>query len=138
MNKINKFLRQKGIGFYFFLAVTVITVASFVGYLAGANDSYGYDNTLIVLYIGVIVFDIVFLIRDFFDVGAIITGIVTGILFGLFVLNRSSYFITGTMGIAQGGLDNRVVFAIVSLPVAIILNFLGAFFARDRYGKTDI
>lgn len=138
MEKINKFFRQKGIGFYFSLAAAALTAASFVGYLTGANDSYGYDRTLVILYIGLIVFDMVFLIRDFFDMGAIVTGIATGLLSGLFVLDRSSYFITGTMGIAQGGLDSRVVFALVSLLVVIALNFLGAFFARDRYGKADI
>lgn len=127
-----EFFKNKGIGFYFGMFAFVLTVISFGCYMTAANDSYGYDKNLITIYVILLVLNTIFLIKDFFELGPILLGIMTGAMFGIFVKTRLTYFITGYMGISQDGLDIKIIVALICLLVITILNICGAFFSAGR------
>lgn len=132
MNRVKIFLKSKGFGFYVAVFTTFMTVVSFINYMSAANDSYGYDMILLCLYMGLIGLNILFLFRDLGDAGNIITGVVTGFMFGMFIKVRFTYFATGLMGISQEGVAGGMIFALLFLFLTVFINILGAFFTRDR------
>lgn len=142
MGKMKAFLKTKGAGFYFGVLTTLILLGSFISYLSAANDSYGYDGILIGMYVVALALNAAFLVKDFLDAGAIVTGVTAGLLFGMFIRVRFTYFATGILGISQEGISGGIVLALVSLLLIVFINFIGAFFVRDRnqveYGKKNV
>lgn len=132
MNRAKIFLKSKGLGFYVAVFTTFITVVSFINYMMAANDSYGYDLILLCLYVGLTGLNVFFLFRDFGDAGNIITGVMTGFMFGMFIKVRFTYFATGLMGISQEGVAGGMILALLLLLLTVFVNILGAFFIRDR------
>jgi hypothetical protein len=130
---MKEFIKRKRAGFYFALITLMISLFSFGSYLAAANDSYGYNGILIFLYLGAVATTVVFLIKDFGDVGAIVTGILYGAVFGMFIKERFVYFATALLGISQDGLNPKMLLALVAMLMAILINILGAFLAREKY-----
>lgn len=132
MSKIMSCLKQKGAGFYFAFLTLIITLVSFVNYMGAGNDSYGYDSIVIVLYVAAIVVTVVFMIKDFGDIGAFLTGILYAAVFGMFIKERFVYFVTGLFGISQDGINPSMILAMLLMVLAGVINVLGAFFAREK------
>lgn len=132
MNKIFQGLKRKRSGFYFALLTLFITLISFISYMGAANDSYGYDGIVIVLYLAAILVTVVFMIKDFGDIGAFLTGILYAAIFGIFIKVRFVYFATGLFGISQDGINPSMVLALLLLLPAGMINAIGAFFKREK------
>lgn len=137
MSKAKEFLRGKGAGFWFGVVTALLTLFSFANYLLAANDSYGYDGILIALYVVTLAADVVFLVKDFLDIGALLAGVLTGFLFGMFVKERFTYFATGLLGISQTGIAGGIMTALLSLLLIVFINIIGAFFMRDRKTRAE-
>ncbi len=128
-----EFIKKKRAGFYFSLITLILSLYSFLNYMAAANDSYGYDAIVMILYIGAIAATIIFMIKDFGDAGAIVIGILSGAIFGMFIKGRFVYFATGLLGISQDGLASGIMMALVAMLAVIFINIIGAFFSREKY-----
>ncbi len=126
-------IKKKRAGFYFSMLTLILSLYSFINYITAANDSYGFDAIVIVLYVGAIASTVIFMIKDFGDAGAIVTGILSGATFGMFIKGRFVYFATGLLGISQDGLNSGIMMALIAMLVVIFVNIIGAFFSQEKY-----
>ena len=132
MSNIKELFKKKRSGFYFALITLLITLFSFFQYMSSANDNYGYDSILILLYIVAIIATAFFMLKDFYDIGSVITGILYAAIFGMFIKERFVYFITGILGISQNGIAPSMFLALLLMLAAGLINAFGSFFKREK------
>lgn len=134
---MKNFLKGKSIGFYIYLLTIILALVSFVYYISAANDTYGYDTIVIVLYVISIVVGCVFLALELYEVGPIVSGILYSAIFGMLIKGRLIYFVTQLMSISDQGVSSGVLLALLLLIVIVFLNMIGAFFSRERGLKNE-
>lgn len=128
---------RHGAGFVLGIVALVLTCASFGAYLLSANDSYGYDVVLILLYVATIAIGAITLLKDPSGLGPVANALLTGFTQGMILNRRVIYFMTGLLGISQDGISMGMVLAIALLAPAVLINLASALGIRDRKGESD-
>jgi len=123
---------RHGAGFVLGVVALALTCVSFGSYLLSANDSYGYDAVLILLYAATIATSAIALFKDSSGLGPVASALLTGFTQGMIMNRRCIYFMTGLLGISQEGIDMGMILAFVLLAPAVLLNLASALGVRGR------
>lgn len=132
---IKTLFRGKHIGFYLYAATVVMALVSFICYLASANDSYGYDEKAIILYLVSIVVGVFFTLKVYSGIGHIVSALLYGAIFWSIVSGRVMYFMVSFSGIVPEPVSIVLMVALVLLLIMLLINIAASFFATERTEK---
>lgn len=132
MHNLTEILKKKRSGTFFSLITTLLCLFGFINYMTAANDDYGYDMIVIVVYLLALAVSVVFMVKDFGDCGAILQGILYSAVFGMIIKERIVYFLTGLLGIRRNGIAPGIIMALATSLLMILINIIGANFRREK------
>lgn len=131
MHKMTELLKKKRSGTIFSMITTLLCLLGFINYMTAANDDYGYDLSVIVVYMLALTVSLIFMVKDFGDCGAILQGILYSAVFGVIIKERIVYFLTGILGIRRNGIAPGIIIALATSLLMVFINIIGANFRRE-------
>ena len=131
MHKMTELLKKKRSGTIFSMITTLLCLLGFINYMTAANDDYGYDLSVIVVYMLALTVSLIFMVKDFGDCGAILQGILYSAVFGVIIKERIVYFLTGILGIRRNGIATGIIIALATSSLMVFINIIGANFRRE-------
>lgn len=131
MHKMTELLKKKRSGTIFSMITTLLCLLGFINYMTAANDDYGYDLSVIVVYMLALTVSLIFMVKDFGDCGSILQGILYSAVFGVIIKERIVYFLTGILGIRRNGIAPGIIIALATSLLMVFINIIGANFRRE-------
>lgn len=126
------------LGFIFESIALLFALIAMVGYtIAGKKDGLGFVQAVDIFLILGITFGIIFLIKDFFELGPIISTSFLSLGFGLFINNRFMYYSHLYYGISSDPLSVEMLFATVGFVGMFLFSFIAAFLTWN-YNKKEV
>lgn len=123
------FLKNKKIGFYLNLGAVACAVIGMIAYAAAGQDSYGYVPMMNVLLGLGVAAGLIFSIRDFGDVGPVVTAALLGSGVGVFLNSRFMYYAHQYYKIASDPITTAMIVT-TAAQIGMLLLVIASGFCR--------